>query len=336
VKTILAVVLLGSAAAAAWMLLSPRGHAVPTSLAAEAASVRPEFDAPGATPAPSVRPPASQPASQPAVPAVIDDPDARECFRRGYELYKQEKFLEARAELSRALLSGHLPPQDEARALETLDELAEQTIFSGRVFDGDPFTFRYTVQSGDLLLRIERKQQLHVPPQFLLKVNSLSSAGAIRAGQTIKLVRGPVHAVVTKHAFTMDLYLQSESGQKAFLRRVKVGLGKDGSTPVGLWRVALGKKLSKAPWNPPPTAAVKGKILWGEAGYPLGKEGYWISLEGLDENTRRCDGYGIHGTNEPDSIGKEASLGCIRLSDPDIDLVYSMLYEKWSTVRIRP
>jgi lipoprotein-anchoring transpeptidase ErfK/SrfK len=43
--------------------------------------------------------------------------------------------------------------------------------------------------------------------------------------------------------------------------------------------------------------------------------------------------YGIHSTNDPASIGKEGSLGCIRLNDVDIELVFSLLYEKWSTVR---
>ena len=56
----------------------------------------------------------------------------------------------------------------------------------------------------------------------------------------------------------------------------------------------------------------------------------------MDDATRRFDGYGIHGTNDPASIGKAASLGCVRLSDPDIDFVYSLLYEKWSTVEVRP
>ncbi|MCJ7777874.1 MAG: L,D-transpeptidase, partial [Sedimentisphaerales bacterium] len=74
----------------------------------------------------------------------------------------------------------------------------------------------------------------------------------------------------------------------------------------------------------------------GDKDYPLGKEGFWISLVGTDANTIAANGYGIHGTNDPNSIGKASSLGCIRLADADIDLVFNLLYEEWSTVQVVP
>ncbi|HKB80059.1 MAG TPA: L,D-transpeptidase [Thermoanaerobaculia bacterium] len=36
------------------------------------------------------------------------------------------------------------------------------------------------------------------------------------------------------------------------------------------------------------------------------------------------DGYGIHGTDEPDSIGNSVSHGCVRLGDEDIARLYAM------------
>ncbi len=36
-------------------------------------------------------------------------------------------------------------------------------------------------------------------------------------------------------------------------------------------------------------------------------------------------GYGIHGTNEPKSIGKAASHGCIRMAKPDLEEFYAMV-----------
>lgn len=35
--------------------------------------------------------------------------------------------------------------------------------------------------------------------------------------------------------------------------------------------------------------------------------------------------YAIHGTNEPDSIGKDESLGCIRMSRKDIEELFAMV-----------
>ena len=47
---------------------------------------------------------------------------------------------------------------------------------------------------------------------------------------------------------------------------------------------------------------------------PLGK--YWIDIG---------EGYGIHGTNQPDSIGRGASRGCMRMLATDIKRLYGML-----------
>jgi lipoprotein-anchoring transpeptidase ErfK/SrfK len=72
----------------------------------------------------------------------------------------------------------------------------------------------------------------------------------------------------------------------------------------------------------------------GDPKNPIGK--YWLALEGADDRTRGLSGYGIHGTIEPDSIGKQASMGCVRLRDDDIALVYQLLVEGESLVTVTP
>ena len=280
---------------------------------------------------------ATQTAAQyvPALPK-LDAAAAAAAFRKGTELLAAKRYGEAREELSAALLSNKLPGAQEAVARKTLSDLADQMIFSPRVFDADPYAFQYTFQTGDVLNRVERKLALHVPAELILRINGIADARAIRAGQTLKMLRGPFHAVVTKSKFVLDLYLYGEGRRPVFVRQFRIGLGKNGSTPVGMWRVAVGKKYTRATWYPPPNSPQHRSIAWGQSGYPLGKDGYWIGLEGADEHTRLHTGYGIHGTNEPQTIGTEASLGCIRLADPDIAMVFSTLYEKWSTVEIRP
>jgi len=254
----------------------------------------------------------------------------------GEKLLAEKKFAEGRALLSKALLSGNLGEATAETVRGKLEDLAEKMIFSRQIFDGDPYTLQYTFASGEVLVRVERKLALHVPTQILLKINGIARAETIRAGQMLKVIQGPFHAIVDKSDFTMDIFLHRKGCEPAYVKRLRVGLGKNGSTPVGLWRLRLGSKRNRAPWFPPPSADVQRSIQWGEPGYPLGKMGYWIGLEGIDENTSRYEGYGIHGTNDPSSIGRAASLGCIRLADADIDLVFSLLYEKWSTVSVRP
>ena len=189
-----------------------------------------------------------------------------------------------------------------------------------------------------------KNEKVYVTPDFILSINHIADARSIRVGQSIKLIRGPVHAVVSKDNFTMDLYLHRDDPAglpKVFLKRLSVGLGRmdlptspGGGTPMGSWRVVA--KMAGAPWTPPQDHPAKGRMLRpGDPQYPLGKDGFWISLEGTDENTRTFYGYGIHGTNEPESIGKAASSGCVRLADDDIRFVFSVLYDKLSTVEIR-
>lgn len=351
-RRLVVVVMLAAGALIAWRLWPPAqqpdggtasrpgGREAPVTRAAAAATTRRTTDQTNQAPARPKDKPA--PASAAVLAAyrggVKRHDEGRRILRAGGPEHEAHgHFLAARADLSGALLSGKLQGEQEIDARRRATDLAEYTILSRKIVEGDPYTLRYTVQAGDKLQHVERyKLKLHVPWQILLRINGIADARKVRAGQTMKMLRGPCHAIVTKSAFTLDLYLQRDDLPKVFVKRLRVGLGKNGTTPVGAWRVALGKKMERAPWNPPPNSPNKRKILWDEPGYPLGAKGYWISLEGTDENTRLEEGYGIHGTNDPASIGKAESLGCIRLADPDIELAYSLLYEKWSTVEIRP
>jgi len=67
---------------------------------------------------------------------------------------------------------------------------------------------------------------------------------------------------------------------------------------------------------------------------PLGE--FWIGLVGTEGAALDKHGYGIHGTIDPDSIGKQASLGCIRLKNEDVAVVYEMLVEGKSFVVVKP
>jgi lipoprotein-anchoring transpeptidase ErfK/SrfK len=66
---------------------------------------------------------------------------------------------------------------------------------------------------------------------------------------------------------------------------------------------------------------------------PLGE--FWIGLTGIDGHAVGKESYGIHGTIEPDSIGKQASMGCIRMGADDITMVFELLVEGKSTVIVR-
>lgn len=90
---------------------------------------------------------------------------------------------------------------------------------------------------------------------------------------------------------------------------------------VKIYDVAVGAPVSPSPDGEyqitqrleNPTYYKPGVVIGPGAANPLGPR--WIGL-----NVR---GFGIHGTNRPDSIGKNASHGCIRLRNRDIEDLFA-------------
>jgi lipoprotein-anchoring transpeptidase ErfK/SrfK len=73
-----------------------------------------------------------------------------------------------------------------------------------------------------------------------------------------------------------------------------------------------------------PTYYHPGVVIAPGSDSPIGPR--WVGL------SRK--GFGIHGTNEPRSIGKAASHGCIRLRNSDIKLLFAMV-SVGDTVEVR-
>ena len=290
-------------------------------------------------PAPTSVPehPTEAPITQKATKTAIEANEAIAAYDAGMAALKENKFIEARSKLSAAYFSGELSDERSDQLRRTLTELAEMTLIGAHstVYPSDPYAFYYEFQPGEVLAKVERKLALHVPWQIILKINALARAEDIQAGRPYKMIYGPFGAIINKSTFTMDIYLQRENMERIFIKRMRVGTGKNGSTPTGMWRVRLGAKHERATWYPPPNSTLRQPIPYGEPGYALGAKGLWIGLEGLGENTHMLRDYGIHSTNDPNSIGSAKSLGCIRLPDEDIELAFWLLYEHWSAVEVR-
>jgi lipoprotein-anchoring transpeptidase ErfK/SrfK len=130
----------------------------------------------------------------------------------------------------------------------------------------------------------------------------------------------------------MDLYLGAPGGEGSlYVCTFPVGLGQDDSTPAGKWMIEAGKKLIHPTYYDPHGGRV---IEANDPTNPLGE--YWLGLAGLEGQAVGKTSYGIHGTIEPDSIGKMASAGCIRMRNDDVAMVYDMLIEGKSTVIVKP
>ena len=97
----------------------------------------------------------------------------------------------------------------------------------------------------------------------------------------------------------------------------------EGDRVLRLFDVAVGRPASPTPEGEfhvvnrltNPTWYYAGKIVGPGQSNPLGTR--WLGLN--------IDGYGIHGTNVPSSIGKHASHGCVRMRNRDIEALFELV-----------
>ena len=232
------------------------------------------------------------------------------------------RIIEARTFFNDALPICQNPHQ-RAMVQKQLRELANKWLFSKTIFPEDKLCGSYKVQPGELLSNIGKRY--NVPYEILMEINSISRPETLRAGQIIKVINGPFHARVHRSTFTMDLYLQN-----IYIKSFPVGLGQSGmETPLGFWLVKKDGKLIAPTWSDP----VTGKLYNADdPDYPLGSR--WIGLEGIKGDAVGREGFAIHGTKDPNEIGKASSRGCIRLHNGNAVLAYNLLMPGFSRVEV--
>ena len=245
-------------------------------------------------------------------------------------LIAQNDYVGARALLSRTLINADLSPAEQQTLRDELTRINDRLVFSPVADPNDPMTEEYKVQSGDSLSRIAGRRELATHWKLIARVNQISDPSKIRLGQTLKLVRGPFHAIVDKSDHRIDIYHGSPNDPSSWLyiRSFDVGLGTADGTPVGEFVVSE-NKLENPGWVNPRNA--REQYAPNDPDNPIGE--YWIGLTGVGQYTDLTS-YGIHGTIDPTSIGGDESMGCVRLADGDIDIVYELLAEHISRVLI--
>jgi len=249
-------------------------------------------------------------------------------FANAVQLQQNGRLLEARNLFNDLLLNRtrDLTLSEQQTIRDLIAELNDDLIFSPTPYSGDPLTAVHTVKSGDLLIKIA--PQYKTTYQLIERINKIN-ANRITVGQRLKIIKGPIHARVYKSQFRLDLFAAQDDGRWVYLTSFPVGLGEEGSTPIGPFKVV--DKVENPAWTNRRTNEHFGR---DDPKNPIGE--HWIRLEGANDQTRGLQGYGIHGTIEPRSIGREESMGCIRMLKDDVHMVYDMLITSGSTVEILP
>ena len=238
--------------------------------------------------------------------------------------------VEARRLLSLAFDSGSLTTSERERAYALCEEFTRSIFLNAKGPADDPTVRLYTVVAGDSLEKIVRRQGLACDWRLVQRMNGLADPRKIRVGQKLRVPVGTFHAEVIKSEYRLNLFLGEGPG-RILMASFRVGLGTDGNTPTGMFRVRANSKLVDPEWTHPFTGE---HFLPNDPANPIGE--WWIGIEGVEDGNRDKLGFGIHGTIEPDSIGKDRSLGCVRLLNDDVAIVFATLTEPESTILIRP
>lgn len=179
-------------------------------------------------------------------------------------------------------------------------------LFRGR--GAEELVLLHPLKPGDRLWNLSRgawrTQGVSVAPGFVLHVNGISDPRRVPASGTLRVPKEPLELLVRKSRFDLTVRLGG-----APVERFEVGLGAEGSTPVGTFRIK--NRIKNPDWW-----YGGERIPFGDPRNLIGTR--WMGFEG----DTRAEGIGIHGTNDASSVGKAVSMGCIRMRDNDVERLF--------------
>jgi len=238
--------------------------------------------------------PAVVESTEAAPPAAVDR--GLSLLTAATQLQKDDQLLEAR-DKAYEVLAQSSNKAARAGAETLLGDVNIKLLLSPRMM---PEKIDYTIQPGDSINALARKYGTTV--EVIQKGNRVTSS-VIRPGDRLRIFTGKFSIRVSKKDNTLVVMMNDK-----FFKRYAVGTGEYGKTPVGDFMIR--------DRVPQPTWWKDGKsIPFGDTNNVLGT--HWLALD--------VPGYGIHGTWQPETIGKQASAGCIRLVNAEIEELFTLV-----------
>ncbi|MBR6471126.1 MAG: L,D-transpeptidase family protein [Victivallales bacterium] len=219
--------------------------------------------------------------------------------------------LEAAREIARNVIASDEVTEFDAtwyRAAEILNE-ADKRLMNSTAPASEKKMYR--VVRGDNLTLIARRNYTSVGA--LKRINeNLHQSTVIRPSQTIMYIAGNWRIRVSKRQYLLMLYLNDE-----LYRIYTVGIGRDNRTPTGTFQIT--ELVENPPWF-----RNDGQVIpFGDPENPLGTR--WMRLKPTDDTDSTLEGYGIHGTSEPESCGSSCSLGCVRMRNEEVEELFAFI-----------
>lgn len=185
-----------------------------------------------------------------------------------------------------------------AEVQKRLGKLNIDVLFSNTITDSDML---YTVEHGDTLSKIAKKFGTTID---LIKASNSLQSDIIRSGAKLKVSKTRYKILIDKSQNLLTLLADDGSIVKVY----RVATGENNCTPVGTFTIV--NKMKDPVWYK------EGAVVPAESpDNILGSR--WMGLS--------VKGYGIHGTVDPDSLGKQTTSGCIRMLDEDVKELYAIV-----------
>lgn len=218
-------------------------------------------------------------------------------------LFTQAKDLETKGSLLEAKniyqrLVNEFPNSDQVLSWQKkIEDINIKLLFSPTL---TPKSILYEVKPGDTLTKIANEFKTTV--ELVKKSNNISD-DKILPGRKIKVWDAPFSMVVDKSQNTLILKTDEE-----IIKTYIVSTGINNSTPIGNFKIT--NKLQNPTW-----------FKAGAAVAPDSPENIlgscWLGFN--------LAGYGIHGTTDPQSLGRQVTQGCVRMSNADVEEVYTVV-----------
>ncbi len=222
---------------------------------------------------------------------------AADLFSRA-ESFKADNDLLKAKELYQQIMAEHPDFEKIDVVQQQMGDLNTSLLFSKTMIEGK--TVMHDVKSGDTLGKIAKQHGTTV--DFIKKSNGLTK-DIIRIGDRLRIWTAPFSIDVDKSQNVLLLKTGDE-----ILKIYSVSTGSNNSTPVGDFTITT--KLQNPTWYK--SGAV---VAPNSAENALGTR--WMGFD--------LKGYGIHGTIEPDSIGKQATAGCVRMLNAQVEELYDIV-----------
>jgi len=237
--------------------------------------------------------------------AVIDQiaekkPGAKTIGKTYFEIasaYENKNDLVKARDIYQLILKKHQNIENISEVQDKLGKLNIAILFSKTMTDRDVL---YEVEPGDTLIKIAKKFGTTV--DLIKAANSLKSDN-IKARSKLKVSKIKYKVLIDKSQNVLTLLSDND-----IIKVYRVSTGENNSTPVGNFKIV--NKIVDPVWY-----TEKAIVPAESPENVLGSR--WMGFN--------LPGYGIHGTTSPEKIGQQATQGCIRMLNAEVEEIYKII-----------